>query len=71
MYTGVPGVFTSVWKNCAMSYGMRTQPCDTGFSGTPPPLDPYMGSPWMAYEVPMKNTELYIVPSGTLIQPGM
>ena len=47
MYTGGPGVFTSVWKNCAMSYGMRTQPCDTGLSGTPPPFGPYVDSPWI------------------------
>ena len=26
MYTGVPGVGTSVWKNAAMSIGIRTQP---------------------------------------------
>jgi hypothetical protein len=26
MYTGVPGVGTSVWKNAAMCVGIRTQP---------------------------------------------
>jgi drug/metabolite transporter (DMT)-like permease len=39
--TGSPGTFTSVWKNAAMSIGIRMQPCETGASGT------YV-SPWMA-----------------------
>ena len=28
--TGSPGTFTSLWKNAAMSIGIRTQPCETG-----------------------------------------
>jgi drug/metabolite transporter (DMT)-like permease len=63
MITGSPGTFTSVWKKAAMSMGIRMQPCETGASGT-------SVSPWMANAVPMKNTELYIKPSGTAIQPG-
>ena len=39
--TGSPGTCTSVWKNAAMSIGIRMQPCETGASGT------YV-SPWMA-----------------------
>jgi len=63
MITGSPGTFTSVWKKAAMSMGIRTQPCETGASGT-------SVSPWIANAVPMKNTELYMKPSGTAIQPG-
>src|SRR6202030_3154851 len=63
MITGSPGTFTSVWKKAAMSMGIRTQPCETGASGT-------SVSPWMANAVPMKNTGLYISPSGTTTQPG-
>jgi hypothetical protein len=33
MYTGVPGVGTSVWKNAAMSTGIRTQPWEAGRRG--------------------------------------
>ena len=58
MITGSPGIFTSVWKKAAMSMGIRTQPCETGASGT-------SVSPWIANAVPMKNTELYMKPSGT------
>ena len=41
MYTGVPGVRTSVWKNAAISMGIRTHPWETGGSGT-------SVSPWIA-----------------------
>jgi hypothetical protein len=34
MYTGVPGVGTSVWKNAAMCIGIRTQPWEAGRRGT-------------------------------------
>ena len=51
--TGSPGTFTSLWKKAAMSIGIRTQPCETGPSGT-------SVSPWIANAVPMKNTELYM-----------
>ncbi|HXZ76140.1 MAG TPA: hypothetical protein VEH31_35440, partial [Streptosporangiaceae bacterium] len=34
MYTGVPGVGTSVWKNAATCIGIRTQPWETGRRGT-------------------------------------
>ena len=34
MYTGVPGVGTSVWKNSAMCTGIRTQPWEAGRRGT-------------------------------------
>src|SRR5215470_16677729 len=53
MYTGVPGVGTSVWKNAAMCVGIRTQPWEAGRRGT-------WVSPWIAKVVPMKNTGLYI-----------
>ena len=62
---GVPLVSltcTIRWKNPAMSIGIRTQPCETAGSGTGT-------SPWMAYDPPMKNTGLYMVPSGTFTQP--
>src|SRR5215469_3982949 len=64
MYTGVPGVGTSVWKNAAMWIGIRTQPWEAGRRGT-------WVSPWIAKMVPMKNTGLYIPPSGAVTQPGM
>src|SRR5215475_4747522 len=64
MYTGVPGVGTSVWKNAEMCIGIRTQPWEAGRSGT-------SVSPWIAKMVPMKNTGLYISPSGTVTRPGM
>jgi hypothetical protein len=41
MYTGVPGVGTSVWKNAAMCIGIRTQPWEAGRRGT-------WVSPWIA-----------------------
>ncbi len=44
--------------------GIRTYPWETGWAGT-------SVSPWIAYAVPMKNTGLYISPSGTVSQPGM
>jgi hypothetical protein len=41
MYTGVPGVGTSVWKNEARRIGIRTQPWEAGRRGT-------WVSPWIA-----------------------
>src|SRR5262249_1821161 len=63
MYTGVPGVGTSVWKNAAMCVGIRTQPWEAGRRGT-------SVSPWIAKVVPMKNTGLYISPGGPVPRPG-
>jgi hypothetical protein len=40
-YTGMPSRGTRLGKNLAMSMGIRTQPCETGCSGT-------SVSPWMA-----------------------
>ena len=66
MSMGVPCVglrWTSLWKKAETSIGIRTQPCETGCSGTGM-------SPWIAYARPMKNTGLYMRPSGTVTHPG-
>src|SRR5260370_40794011 len=53
-----------VWRVFERLRGIRTQPCEAGPLGT-------LVSPWMAKEVPMKNTGVHITPSGTVTWPGM